>query len=123
MGPRPSNGTFLAEFELYVMLAVARLGDDAYGAAIRREIEGRTGRPVSIGALYATLSRLGDKRLLDFEISEPEPVPGGRARKYCRITDRGHEALRHSATMLGRMMEGLGFLEDGRTARAGEGKA
>ena len=48
-------GRFLAEFELYVMLAIAQLGDDAYGAAIRQEIESRTQRPVSIGALYATL--------------------------------------------------------------------
>jgi PadR family transcriptional regulator PadR len=55
-------GQFLAEFELYVMLAIARLGDDAYGASIRRDIEGRTGRPVSVGALYATLARLGDKK-------------------------------------------------------------
>ena len=49
---------FLAEFEMYVMLAVARLGDDAYGARVRDEIEERAGRPVSIGALYATLLRM-----------------------------------------------------------------
>ncbi len=101
------SGKFLAEFELYVMLAIARLGDGAYGASIRREIEERTGRPVSIGALYATLGRLGDKGLLDFEISEPQPVPGGRARKYCSLTPAGEAALRHSTEMLGRMMEGL----------------
>ena len=48
-------GKFLAEFELYVMLAIARLGDEAYGARVRQAIEERTGRPVPIGALYATL--------------------------------------------------------------------
>jgi DNA-binding PadR family transcriptional regulator len=101
------EGRFLAEFELYVMLAVSRLGDEAYGAEIRREIESRAGRPVSIGALYATLGRLGDKGLLEFEISEPEPVPGGRARKYCRLTPEGREALEHSVTRLGRMMQGV----------------
>jgi len=101
------EGRFLAEFELYVMLAVSRLGDDAYGAAIRREIESRAGRPVSIGALYATLGRLGDKGLLEFEVSEPEPVPGGRARKHCRLTPEGREALDHSVTRLGRMMQGV----------------
>jgi DNA-binding PadR family transcriptional regulator len=98
---------FLAEFELYVMLAVARLGDEAYGAAIRREIQRRTGRPVSIGALYATLARLGEKGFLSFRISDPRPVQGGRARKYCDLTPKGKGALRHSAEMLGRMMDGL----------------
>jgi DNA-binding PadR family transcriptional regulator len=98
---------FLAEFELYVMLAVARLGDDAYGVSIRREIEERTGRPVSVGALYATLGRLGDKGLLAFSNSAPRPVKGGRSRKYCALTEAGRIALAHSTTMLGRMMDGL----------------
>ena len=57
-------GAFLAEFELYVMLAIARLGDDAYGAVVRQEIESRTSRPVSIGALYTTLARLEDKGMV-----------------------------------------------------------
>jgi PadR family transcriptional regulator PadR len=100
------SGTFLAEFELYVMLAVARLGEEAYGVTIRREIEERTGRPVSVGALYATLGRKG---LMEFEVSDPRPVPGGRSRKYCRLTEEGRASLAHSAGMLGRMMEGLGF--------------
>lgn len=109
------NDTFLAEFEMYVMLAVARLGDDAYGVTIRQEIEGRTGRPVSVGALYATLARLGQKRLVEFEMSDPRPVPGGRSRKYCRLTPEGTAALEHSAGMLARMMEGLGLgaMEEG----------
>ena len=100
------SGRFLAEFEIYVMLAVAQLGDDAYGASVRREIEERTGRPVSIGALYATLGRLGDKGLVGFEMSEPTPVRGGRARKHCHLTPEGREALHHSTEMLRRMMEG-----------------
>ena len=99
--------TFLAEFELYVMLSVARLGDDAYGVTIRREIEERTGRAVSVGALYATLARLGRKKLMEFEVSDPRPVPGGRSRKYCRLTQEGRAALAHSAGMLTRMMDGL----------------
>lgn len=100
-------GKFLPEFELYVMLAVARLEGDAYGAAILREIEERTGRPVSIGALYATLARLGDKGMIT--VDEVDPLPGqrGRARKYCTLTPEGQEALGHSAEMLRRMMEGV----------------
>jgi DNA-binding PadR family transcriptional regulator len=106
-------GKFLAEFELYVMLAVARLGDDAYGVTIRQQIEKRTGRPVSVGALYATLSRLGDKGLVRFRVSDPEPVPGGRSRKHCDLTPAGKAALRHSTRMLGRMMDGLEIADGG----------
>ena len=105
--------TFLAEFEMYVMLATSRLGDDAYGVTIRREIEERTGRPVSVGALYATLARLGRKGLVEFEESDPRPVPGGRSRKYCRLTDEGRAALAHSAAMMSRMMEGLPLASSG----------
>ena len=104
-------GKFLAEFELYVMLAIARLPDEAYGAAVRKEIEARTGRPVSIGALYATLGRLSDKGLLTQSASDPVPGERGRPRKYCRLTPEGEESLRHSAEMLGRMMEGLGYAQ------------
>jgi DNA-binding PadR family transcriptional regulator len=100
-------GKFLAEFELYVMLAIAHLAEQAYGAAIRRAIEERTGRPVSVGALYATLSRLGDKGLVNFTVSEPQPIRGGRARKYYRLTRGGQAALSHSTEMLARMMDGL----------------
>jgi len=105
------NGTFLAEFEMYVMLAVARLRDEAYGVAIRKAIETRTGRPVSIGAVYATASRLEEKGLLEHEILGPRPVPGGRARKVYRITRPGGDALAHSTRMLGRMIEGLDLEE------------
>jgi len=102
-----SKGRFLAEFELYLMLAVTRLGDEAYGVTIRQEIEKRTGRPVSIGAVYATLGRLDDKGLVTFRESDPLPVQGGRSRKYFRLTNEGKKSLAHSARMLERMMEGL----------------
>jgi DNA-binding PadR family transcriptional regulator len=101
------KGQYLAEFELYLMLAIARLGEHAYGVTIRREIEERTGRPVSIGAVYATLGRLGDKGLVEFRESDPLPVQGGRSRKYFNLTASGEESLQHSTAMLERMMEGL----------------
>ncbi len=88
------------------MLAIARLGKDAYGGAIRREIEERTGREVAIGALYATLDRLADKGLLDFRVEDAGPARPGRLRKYCVLTAAGEEALRHSTEMLRRMMDG-----------------
>lgn len=102
-----AKGDFVGEFELYVMLALAHLGDDAYGVTIRREIESRTGRTVAIGAVYATLARLQDKGLVRFHLSDPQPVQGGRARKYFSLTRSGVGALRHSTSMLGRMIAGL----------------
>jgi DNA-binding PadR family transcriptional regulator len=104
-------GRFLAEFELYVMLAIAQLGDDAYGAAVRQEIENRTQRPISIGALYATLARLEAKGLIAVRTAPSEPGRRGRARRYCRLTSAGSAATRHSAVMLTRMMSGLRLLE------------
>jgi len=102
-----AKGEFIGEFELYVMLALAHQGDDAYGVTIRREIEARTGRNIAIGAVYATLARLEEKGLVQFRISEPQPVPGGRARKYFSLTRSGARALRHATAMLARMIAGL----------------
>jgi PadR family transcriptional regulator len=107
-------GRFLAEFELYVMLAIAQLGDEAYGAVIRQEIESRTQRPVSIGALYATLARLEAKGLITVRTALPTPGRRGRARRYCRLTSQGIAATRHSAVMLTRMMSGLRLAEGSR---------
>jgi DNA-binding PadR family transcriptional regulator len=100
------KGDFLGEFELYVMLALSRLGPEAYGVTIRQEIQGRTGRDVTIGAVYATLSRLEEKALVRYELSAPLAVQGGRARKYYRLTAAGERALAHSTAMLARMMRG-----------------
>lgn len=100
------SGPFLAEFEFYVMLAVAHLADDAYGAAVRQEIEARTSRSVSIGALYTTLTRLERKGFLSMRTVR-EPGQRGRARRYCRLTPAGKAALEQSATMMTRMMRGL----------------
>lgn len=102
-----AKGDLLGEFELYVMLALAHQGDEAYGVTIRREIEERTDRPIVIGAVYATLARLEDKGLVQYRISDPLPVQGGRARKYFTLTAAGARALRHSTAMLARMMAGL----------------
>jgi len=102
-----AKGDFVGEFELYVMLALAHQGDEAYGVTIRREIEARTGRTIAIGAVYATLARLEEKGLVQFRISDPRPVQGGRARKYFSLTRSGARAVRHSTGMLARMIAGL----------------
>jgi PadR family transcriptional regulator PadR len=98
---------FLAEFELYVMLAIGQLGDEAYGAAVRQEIERRAHRPVSIGALYATLARLEAKDLIAVRTARRLAGQRGRARRYSRLTPHGRAALQHSTAMLSRMMQGL----------------
>ncbi len=98
----------LAELELYVLAAVAQLGDDAYGVSIRDEIEARSGRPCAFGAVYATLERLGAKGFVSFTVSQPEPVQGGRAKKYARITPAGRRALKETVRAIDSMVEGLG---------------
>ena len=100
------KGQYLGEFELYVLGALARLGSGAYGMTVRREIEERAGRSVAIGAVYATLDRLAEKGLVSFSISEPLPVPGGRARKHAALTAEGRRALDYSTRMLARMLPG-----------------
>ena len=100
MAPDP----FLSEFEIYVMSAVARLGDAAYGMTILREIEARTGRQLAVGAVYAALARLTEKGLVDSQLQAPLPVKGGRARRHVRLTAHGRKTLTHSAAMLARMI-------------------
>ena len=98
------RGQYLAEFELYVVAALARLGDEAYGVTIRREIEQRSGRSVAIGAVYATLARLNDKGYVAFRISDPRPIQGGRARKHALLTASGRRVLQRSTEMLQRIL-------------------
>ena len=98
------KGDFVGEFELYVMLALAKPENEGYGMNIRQAIEARTGRNIAIGAVYATLGRLEDKGLVRHSWSDPLPVPGGRARKQFALTPVGVRSLKHSATMMTSMM-------------------
>jgi PadR family transcriptional regulator PadR len=108
-----AKGDYLGEFEVLVLAALQRLGDDAYAVTIKHELERRARRPASIGAIHAALLRLSDKGFVTFRVSAPLPVPGGRARKYAAITPAGVRALRHSTAALARMLDGL-ELEPGR---------
>ncbi|MBV9879716.1 MAG: helix-turn-helix transcriptional regulator [Gemmatirosa sp.] len=91
--------------ELAVLLAVARLGDGAYGLAIRRDLAARTGRDHSVGAIYTTLARLEAKQLVVSRATDPLPVRGGRTRREFRLTGAGAHALdaarRHAASVWG----------------------
>lgn len=104
------KGDYPGEFELVVLLAVVRLGDEAYGMEIRREIEERTGRGVSIGAVYATLDRLRDKGLLEAEMGEPTAERGGRAKRFFELSRAGEAALARSREMFASLLEGIAEL-------------
>jgi DNA-binding PadR family transcriptional regulator len=97
----------LGEFELLVLLAVMRLGDDAYGMAVRRELTSRTGREVAIGAVYATLDRLEGKGLTTSRLLEGDDARGGRARRFYGITSDGRRAVAEAHHVLARMLDGL----------------
>lgn len=97
----------MGEFEQLVLLAILRLGDDAYGMQVRTEIESRTGREVSYGAVYTTLDRLEQKGYVAWRMGEAAPVRGGRARKYFRVLPEGRAALRATQEVLRTMWEGV----------------
>jgi DNA-binding PadR family transcriptional regulator len=101
------KGEFLGEFEQLVLLALIRLGDEAYGMSVRRELEARAGRDVSIGAVYATLDRLESKGLVRSRIGDPSADRGGRAKRCFIITGAGARALERSQQALRQMLDGL----------------
>ena len=84
----------LGEFEYLLITAAAGLGENAYGAAIREEIEMTTGRRCSIGALYTTIDRLESKGLLTTWMGEATRQRGGRAKRMVRVTTDGVRAAR-----------------------------
>ena len=98
---------YLGEFEHVVLLAILRLGDEAYAVPIRQEIEDRTGRRIARGALYTALERLEGKRCLRSRMSQPLPERGGRSRRYFAVTQAGLAAIRASRRSLLRLWQGL----------------
>ena len=99
----------LGTFELSTLLTVARLGEDAYGLAIRRDLAQRTEREPSAGAIYTTLQRLEDKGLLTSRASAPLPVRGGRSRRYYALTGAGARALRDAERAAASLWAGVGL--------------
>jgi PadR family transcriptional regulator len=97
----------LGEFEQLVLIAIVRLDDEAYGATIRRDIEERTERRLSISAVYTTLDRLEQKGLVRSWIGAPTPQRGGRRRKHFALQPAGARALRSAYNAFGAMTAGL----------------
>ena len=97
----------LNDVEQLVLVAVARLGEAAYGISIRREIEETAGRRLSTAATYDALERLETRGLLVYELSSPTPRRGGRRKKIYRVTARGAEAARAARDGLRRLWDGV----------------
>jgi PadR family transcriptional regulator PadR len=97
----------LGEFEQLVLLALVRLGPDAYGATVRREIESRTGREVAISAVYTTLERLEGKGYVRSRVGEPTPERGGRRRRHFELLPSGARALKAAYEAFSEMTAGL----------------
>lgn len=101
----------LGDFELLVMLAVLRLGEDAYAVPIVDEIAERTGRSPSRSAVYLTIKRLEEAGLVVSEMGDPRPERGGKARRYVRVRPEGVRLVRETQDGLLRMWDGLEIAE------------
>ena len=97
----------LGDFEQLVLMGVLRLGDAAYGAAIRQEIHARSGRDVSISAVYTTLDRLEVKGLLGSWVGAPTAERGGRRRKFYTLRPAGTAALQQAYRAITAMAAGF----------------
>lgn len=97
----------LGEVEQLVLLAILRLGEQAYGVPIAEEILERTGREVSRAAVYIALRRLRQKGLVSSWLADPDPVPGGKAKRYFRVEPAGVDRLAEARSTLMNMWEGL----------------
>jgi DNA-binding PadR family transcriptional regulator len=108
----PRSG-FLGGFELLVLLALIRLGDEAYGVPISEAIEESSGKEVALGSVYVTLERLERKGLVTSRLGEPTPERGGRAKTYFRVTAKGLRAVRQAQRTLVGLWTGVPQLEGG----------
>jgi PadR family transcriptional regulator PadR len=102
----------LGEFEYLLLTAAVRLAEDAYGAAIRKEIENATQRRCSIGALYTTLDRLEAKGLVQTWMGDPTPQRGGRPKRMVRVTANGARAAQDFYEAVTRASRGVSWAAD-----------
>jgi PadR family transcriptional regulator len=105
---------FLGGFELLVLLALIRLGDDAYGVPISDAIEESSGREVAVGSVYITLGRLEAKGLVSSRVGEPTAERGGRAKTFFRVTADGLRQVRRARRTLINLWDGVPRLVRGR---------
>jgi PadR family transcriptional regulator PadR len=106
---------YLGEMELMVLLAVVRLGDEAYGVPISKELLILAGREVALGSIYAALDRLEQKGFVTSLLGDPTPERGGRAKRYFRVTPAGVRTLKTTRTALTNLWNGIPLLEGRRS--------
>ena len=104
----------LTDFELMILLAILRVGDDAYGVLIAREIEQTASRTVLLGAVYAALARLDAMGLVTSTLGDPTAQRGGRAKRFFRVTGPGLQAVRETRRALMALWTNVPALEGGR---------
>jgi DNA-binding PadR family transcriptional regulator len=105
----------LTDFELMILLATLRIGEDAYGVQIAREIETVSGRRVLLGAAYAALDRLERNGLVSSTLGNSTPERGGRAKRFFQVTSRGVRAARDTQQALIALWRDLPQLKERRT--------
>jgi DNA-binding PadR family transcriptional regulator len=111
-----TRGAHLGEAEQMILLAAWRVGENATGATIRKEVIQRSGRTLTVSSIYVTLMRLQKKGYVDSDLADPTPVRGGKARRHFTVTPRGIEALQETRRRLERMWEGMEATQDARHA-------
>ena len=109
LGEMPTRD-YLGELELMVLLAVVRLGEEAYGVPISKELFNFADRDVSLGSIYAALDRLELKSFVTSWLGDPTPERGGRAKRYFRVTTTGIQALKRTRTALTKLWSDIPLL-------------
>src|SRR5471032_1780830 len=99
--------TPLGEFEQVVLLAILRLGENAYGVTICEEIAAKTDRDPSPGALYTTLARMEEKGLVKSRLGDPTPDRGGRAKRFVKLTAGGIDAVARAKRSYQNLLSGI----------------
>ena len=110
MNPRP-----LTDLEFMILLATMRMGDEAYGVQIARELEQTGGRTVLLGAVYATLDRLESMGLVRSTVGDPTPERGGKAKRYFRVTPAGIRSAKDTQNAFVSLWRNVPELKGGRT--------
>jgi DNA-binding PadR family transcriptional regulator len=98
---------YLGQFELMVLLAVIRIGEDAYAVPIARELESASGNEIGLGSVYAALDRLQEKGLVSSSVGDPTPERGGRAKQYFHVTSKGARAARDARRTLSNLWQSV----------------
>jgi PadR family transcriptional regulator, regulatory protein PadR len=109
-----SRYDYLGNFELMVLLAVLRVGDNAYGVLISRQLEEQSGQEITVASVYAALQRMEEKGLVTSWLGDPTPERGGRAKRFFKVTAKGLREIRSTQRALQNLWAGVPQLERGK---------